>query len=209
MFTGIVQSQGRLVEARPPSARADGQLTLRDPLAAAAAVGDSIAINGVCLTAVSVADGHCRVDASMQTWRLSALSTLRVGDPVNVEPALRADGLLGGHWVSGHVDGQATVLRADAEGGSHRFRFASPAPLARYIANRGSVCLDGVSLTVSAVDGVEFEVNVIPHTMRATRFSVYRPGSRVNLEVDIVARYLERLLAEREERAERAEREAR
>ena len=194
MFTGIVQSQGALVEIAAPRSGADGRLVFEDALAERLAIGGSVAVNGVCLSAVALDGARCRVEVSAETWRLSALSALSAGERVNLELPLRADGLLGGHWVSGHVDGVAEALSAEDVGGSRRFRFRAPAALSRYVAAKGSVCLDGVSLTVNRVDGAEFEVNVVAHTLWATRFSGCRPGSAVNLEVDVVARYLERLL---------------
>ena len=194
MFTGIVRSQGVLVELRAPGGARDGQLAFEDALAPQLAVGDSVAVNGVCLSAVERRGERCRVDVSAATWRATALGSLSLGERVNLELPARLDSVLGGHLVSGHVDGVAETLRIDAVGESMRFGFRAPATLARYIASKGSVCLDGVSLTVNRVEGAEFEVNIIPHTLRSTRFAGYQLGSLVNLEVDLVARYIERLV---------------
>lgn len=194
MFTGIVQALGRIhgQERRGDDVRlrvAGGGLTLDD-----VAVGDSIAVNGVCLTAVAVSAAEFEADVSVETLDRTSLGGLEAGSRVNLEKALTPATPLGGHLVSGHVDGLGTVEACHPDGRSWRFRFRAPDRLARYIAEKGSICVDGVSLTVNAVDGPCFEVNIVPHTMDATRFGEYRSGHSVNLEVDLIARYLERLM---------------
>jgi riboflavin synthase len=166
-----------------------GRLPLRD-----VALGDSIATNGVCLTVVELPGDGYAADVSVETLDFTTLGGLRSGDPVNLEKALTPSSRLGGHLVSGHVDGVGEVLELAQDARSWRARLRAPAQLARYIAHKGSICVDGISLTVNAVNGAEFELNIIPQTMEETCFGSYRPGSRVNLEVDLIARYLERLL---------------
>jgi riboflavin synthase len=195
VFTGIVKAIGKLsaVEQR------GGDVRLRitgDGLDfAAASLGDSIAVNGVCLTAVELSAQGFAADASRETLALTTLGQLRPGSRVNLEPALTLATPLGGHLVSGHVDGVGEVLSRAEEARSWRFVLRAPAALGRYIARKGSICIDGVSLTVNGVDGERFDVNIVPHTLTATTIGDWRPGTRVNLEVDLVARYLERLLA--------------
>lgn len=194
MFTGIIQAMGtiRARERRGNDVRLDvaaGGLDLDD-----VAIGDSIAVNGACLTAVSLAGDGFAADVSVETLDRTSLGQLDIGSAVNLEKALTPSTRLGGHLVSGHVDGLGTVQERRADGRSWRFRFRAPDRLARYIAEKGSICVDGVSLTVNAVDGACFDVNIVPHTMDVTRFGGYRPGQSVNLEVDVIARYLERLL---------------
>lgn len=194
MFTGIIQSVGsvRRLEPRGGDVRltiATGKLAMAD-----VALGDSIAVNGVCLTAVELTGDAFSADCSNETLSLTTLGDLKTGSPVNLEKALTLSTPLGGHLVSGHVDGVGRVLEISEDARSWRFRIEAPAALARYIAQKGSICVDGVSLTVNAVDGAVFELNIVPHTLEETTISHYGAGSRVNLEVDLVARYLERLL---------------
>lgn len=194
MFTGIIQSIGqvRRLEPRGGDVRlciATGKLEMAD-----VALGDSIAVNGVCLTAVELAADSFAADCSRETLSLTTLGGLKPGSPVNLEKALTLSTPLGGHLVSGHVDGVGRVLEMSEDARSWRFRIESPAALARYIAHKGSICVDGVSLTVNAVDGAVFELNIVPHTLDETTIRHYQAGTRVNLEVDLVARYLERLL---------------
>lgn len=194
MFTGIIQAVGRIarIERRGPDAHiyiATGKLDLAD-----VRTGDSIAVNGVCLTAVALTAGEFSADVSAETLAHTTLDRLTAGTGVNLEKALALGERLGGHLVSGHVDGLGTVkVRHDA-GRSVVFRIAVPAVLSRYIAAKGSVCVDGVSLTVNRVDGSGFEVNIVPHTLAETALHGLTPGSAVNIEVDLIARYLERLL---------------
>jgi riboflavin synthase len=193
MFTGIVQDQGR-VAARTERG-GDVELTIEvgnlDP--GRLSIGDSIAVNGVCLTVTKRDDRRFSADVSRETLGVTTLAAVAAGDPVNLEPALRAGDALGGHLVSGHVDGVATLLSRRQDARSERYEFEVPAVLARFVAARGSVTLDGVSLTVNEVHNARFGVNVIPHTQAVTTLGRLRPGDRVNLEVDLVARYLDRL----------------
>ncbi len=194
MFTGIVHSEG-VVEAIEPRG-GDVRLRIRCPelSPASGALGDSIAVNGVCLTAVALDDEGFAADVSKETLDTTALGGLRHGHRVNLERALTLSTPLGGHLVTGHVDGVGEVIESREEARSVRFRIRAPASLARYIARKGSICIDGVSLTVNEVEGAVFGVNIVPHTLEVTNVSRWSPGLQVNLEVDIVARYLERLL---------------
>ncbi len=194
MFTGIIERVGSLHSATARGG--DLRLAFACPGLdlARARVGDSIAVNGACLTAVELlADGFA-ADVSRETLAMTTLSGLVAGSRVNLETALKAGDPLGGHLVSGHVDGIAEVVSVTRDARSWRVVFAVPAQLARYIARKGSICIDGVSLTVNEVDGSRFGVNIVPHTWQATIIADYRAGTRVNLEVDQLARYLERLL---------------
>jgi riboflavin synthase len=168
---------------------ATGKLDLSD-----VAMGDSIAVNGVCLTAVELPGDGFSADVSNETLALTTLGNLKVGSRVNLEKALTLSDRLGGHLVSGHVDGIGTVLERSPDARSERFVIEAPDVLARYIAQKGSVCVDGTSLTVNKVDGARFELNIVPHTLQETIIGDYVPGSEVNLEVDLIARYLERLM---------------
>ena len=194
MFTGIIQATGRVASLRrngnDARLRIDtGRLDLGD-----SAVGDSIAVNGVCLTAVQLASHEFEADVSAETLARSSLGLLKTGSAVNLELAMLPTTRFGGHIVSGHVDGMAELVELGRHGDSVRMRFRLPDELARYVAEKGSIAIDGVSLTVNAVEGAEFEVNLIPHTMQETILNGYRRGTRVNIEVDIIARYLERML---------------
>lgn len=194
MFTGIIQAVGeiRTLESRGGDLRLHirtGGLDLND-----VELGDSIAVNGVCLTAVELPGDGFAADVSNETLSLTSLGQLKPGSRVNLEKALTLQTRLGGHLVSGHVDGLAEVIERRDDARSVRFRIRSPQELARYIAHKGSITVDGTSLTVNAVEGDVFELNIVPHTLQETIMSEYRPGRRVNLEVDLVARYLERLL---------------
>jgi riboflavin synthase len=193
MFTGIVAAVGRIerIEPRPQGLRLAidaGGLDLSD-----VAVGDSIAVNGCCLTVVALAGRRFEVDVSQETIDC----TVGLGAPgeVNLEKSLRLADRLGGHLVTGHVDGVGTVAKFEPVGESHRLVVRAPADLAKYVARKGSVAVQGVSLTVNRVDRAEFEINLIPHTLAVTTLKRLAPGARVNLEVDLLARYAERLLA--------------
>jgi len=193
MFTGIVQAIGRIAVVQP---RAEGVQIGVDAGAFAEndiAVGDSVAVNGCCLTVVAIDAHTMRFDVSSET--LSCTSGLDGAGMVNLEKALRLSDRLGGHLMSGHVDGVGVVERATsvAEGGSILLEVSAPAELARFIAPKGSIAIDGVSLTVNAVEGQRFSVNLIPHTLAVTTLGAARAGARVNLEVDLIARYVERL----------------
>jgi len=194
MFTGIIQALGNLSERRAQGGDARLRIMTGKLDLAGVRLGDSIAVNGVCLTAIDLQAHGFAADVSRETLSRTTLGSLEIGDPVNLEKALTLSTPLGGHLVSGHVDGIGEVVERRDDGRSVRFRIAAPDMLARYIAEKGSICVDGVSLTVNAVDGVEFDLNIVPHTLGETTFGQYRPGRRVNLEVDLVARYLERLL---------------
>lgn len=194
MFTGLVQAVGtvRAIESCGADRRLrldSGGMDLRDVCG-----GDSIAVSGVCLTVTRKENKDFLVDVSAETLSCSTFADLRAGHEVNLEKSLTLSTPLGGHLVSGHVDGVGTVQARRDEGRSVRFIFDAPDSLAKYIAAKGSICVDGVSLTVNAVDGAKFEVNIIPHTLQETTIKHYQLGTRVNLEVDLVARYLERLL---------------
>lgn len=202
MFTGIVEELGRVaaVEHGAESAR----LTLHGPLVTADAVhGASIAVNGVCLTVVEVDAGEFTVDVMLETLERSSLGSARVGDPVNLERAMRADGRFGGHVVQGHVDGTATIVERVPGDRWEVVRFTLPEDLARYVVEKGSITVDGVSLTVASVDEETFTVSLIPTTLELTTLGHKRVGDVVNLEVDVLAKYVERLLDAREADANR------
>jgi riboflavin synthase len=204
MFTGIIQAVGQVAQMQQQAGDArlhvsTGKLDLAD-----VALGDSIAVNGVCLTAVELPGDGFVADVSRETLSLTSLGQLKCGSLVNLEKALTLATRLGGHLVSGHVDGLGTVIERHDDARSVRFTIEAPAELARYIAHKGSITIDGTSLTVNAVDGQRFELNIVPHTLQETIMDGYAPGRRVNLEVDLVARYLERLLLG-EKAAERSE----
>ena len=195
MFTGIVQDVGRVVACE--SRGGDVQLTIaceRLSLSAARS-GDSLAVQGCCLTATEVRGQTFAADVSRETLARTTLGELKAGSPVNLEPALRAGDALSGHLVSGHVDGVGRVVAVGSDARSRRLTIAAPAELARYLAPKGSVAVDGVSLTINTVEQASFGVNIIPHTQTATTLGALTVGARVNLEVDQVARYLARLLA--------------
>jgi riboflavin synthase len=194
MFTGIVQAIGTVnaVHERGSDVELDiacGPLSLRD-----AKVGDSIAISGVCLTITRLGDVDFTADVSRETLEHTTLGGLEPGHAINLELPLRAGEPLGGHLVSGHVDGVGTLKGRREEGRSWRLQFEVPRDLARFVAPKGSICIDGVSLTVNDVDGALFGVNLIPHTLAVTTLGMLRPGARVNVEVDVIARYLQRLM---------------
>ncbi|MDC7832270.1 MULTISPECIES: riboflavin synthase [Pseudomonas] len=194
MFTGIIEALGEIRALTPKGGDvrlyvATGKLDLAD-----VKLGDSIAVNGVCLTAVDLPGDGFWADVSRETLSLTSLGGLKPGSRVNLEKALMPTSRLGGHLVSGHVDGLGEVVSRADNARAVQFRLCAPAELARYIALKGSITVDGVSLTVNAVDGAEFELTIVPHTLGETIMADYRPGRRVNLEVDLLARYLERLL---------------
>jgi riboflavin synthase len=197
MFTGIIEGVGRLaaIESRGGDARLTvvvGSLPFD-----AVQLGESIAVNGVCLTVVEFDTASFAADASNETLSLTTLGGLSVGARLNLERAMRPTDRLGGHLVSGHVDGVGSVVDIQPDARAQRWRFAAPLALLRYIAKKGSICVDGVSLTVNEVDEAGFEVALIPHTVANTAFATTKVGDLVNLEIDLVARYVERLLAGR------------
>jgi riboflavin synthase len=198
MFTGIVKAQGRIAGAEPASGGKRFAIESEAVGGFGLQPGDSVAVNGVCLTALAPDMRSFAADVSPETLKLTTLGTLEIGAEVNLEPALKAGDALGGHMVSGHVDGMATLADIEPAGDNRVLRFEAPQTLSRYIAHKGSVTLDGVSLTVNRVDGNRFELNLIPHTLEVTSLGRLAPGDRVNLEVDLIARYLERLLDQRD-----------
>lgn len=195
MFTGIVATVGTLEEIRAVGDASrlrigSGELDLGD-----VALGDSIACSGPCLTVVALDGDSFEVDVSHETLARTTLGRRQVGDGLNLEKALRLDERLGGHLVSGHVDGVGRVRVREPAGEYLRFEIEVPAALARYLAFKGSVCVDGVSLTINAAGSDAFDILTIPHTLERTTLGTLRPGSEVNIEVDLIARYIERLLA--------------
>lgn len=194
MFTGIIEGVGRI--ARRESLGGDVRFHVQVGTLPFDAVqlGESIAVNGVCLTVIAFDQDSFQADASTETLGLTTLGQLGEGAPVNLERAMRPTDRFGGHIVSGHVDGVGTVESINEDARALRWRFASPAALLRYIAKKGSICVDGVSLTVNAVDDAGFEVALIPHTVAHTAFAHTGVGAAVNLEIDLIARYAERLL---------------
>jgi len=195
LFTGIIQQLGTLI--RREIADGDARLTVQIPaeLASRARPGDSLAINGVCLTVAEHRQTELLFDVSAETLSKSRFGELPEGAVLNIEPPLGAADPLGGHFVTGHVDGVGEVCGVQADGRSRRIEIEAPPSLARYIAPKGCITVDGVSLTVNEVSGARFGVNIVPHTWSATNMGGYRAGTRVHLEVDIIARYLERLSA--------------
>ena len=194
MFTGIIQSVGTVRSLRTQGEDLrlcidTGKLSLKE-----VALGESIAVNGVCLTAVVIQGDQFQADVSHETLSRTTLGKLRPGSQVNLERALTLATPLGGHLVSGHVDGLGKILSREQDGRSQRFQVQAPEALARYIAPKGSICVDGLSLTVNGVSGSTFSLNLVPHSLQETIFDTYRVGDPVNLEVDLIARYLERLL---------------
>lgn len=197
MFTGIIQAVGKIEVLTPQGGDlrlsiGTGELPMQD-----VKLGDSICVSGCCLTVIARHEHAFDADVSRETLSLTTLGDLKAGSPVNLEKSLTLATPLGGHIVSGHVDGLGTIKSRREEGRSIRFDIQVPTHIKKYIAHKGSVSVDGVSLTVNAVQDDVFDVNIIPHTMSHTIFGSYQPGSRVNLEVDVVARYVERMLGER------------
>jgi riboflavin synthase len=194
MFTGIIQAIGTITRIEPKGGDcrltvATGKLPFTD-----VQLGDSIAVNGVCLTAIELGERSFAADVSRETLSRTTLGDAEPGTHVNLELALLPTTRLGGHLVSGHVDGVGTVVDKRSEARSVRFTIEAPAGLAKYIAEKGSICVDGISLTVNEVNGKRFGINIVPHTLAETTLGETAVGQRVNLEVDILARYLERLL---------------
>jgi riboflavin synthase len=189
VFTGLVREVGTVASMD------GGRLTIEAPeTSKGVQLGDSIAIDGVCLTVVAFAEKSLSFDAVPETLSRTALGTLDQGSRVNLEPALRAGEALGGHYVQGHVDGVGAVQRVAPEGEGRRVRFEAPAELLKYIVEKGSIAVQGTSLTVAAVDETGFEVALIPHTLQATTLGELEPEQQVNLETDVLAKYVEKLL---------------
>jgi riboflavin synthase len=198
MFSGIVTDVGRVRRIRKAALC---ELTIATRFdTTRLAIGASIACSGACLTVIAVEDGAFTVQASAETLARTTIGLWREDTPVNLEQSLRIGDELGGHLVSGHVDGLARIVERQPEAESVRFTFEAPAELMRFIAPKGSVALDGVSLTVNEVWGNRFGVNIIPHTLACTSFADARPGQEMNLEIDMIARYVARLLASGSER---------
>ena len=195
MFTGIVRDVGTVRALEPRGGDVRLWIDVVALPMAGVVDGDSICVSGCCLTALEVAPRGFAADVSRETLSLTTLGGLQAGSKVNLEPSLRAGDSLGGHLVSGHVDGVGELVALHEDARSVRMRCRGPPGLSRYVARTGSIAIDGVSLTVNEVDGDEFGVNLIPHTQQVTTLGGRRPGQRVNLEIDQVARYVERLLA--------------
>jgi len=192
MFTGIIEHRGSVARAE---SEAEGMRIVLDtgPLPVIE-IGDSISLNGVCLTAVESGPGRVTVEVVKETLSRSTLGGLQTGDPVNLELPMRANGRFDGHIVQGHVDGVGEVVGLEPEGGGMRMRVAVPAGLMRYLVEKGSLTVDGVSLTLAGVNGREVEIALIPHSLEVTTLGLRTPGEKVNLEVDVLAKYVERLL---------------
>jgi riboflavin synthase len=194
MFTGIILAKGRVTSLT----ERDGDLELGVDAAgldvARIAIGDSVCVQGVCLTVTRKQETHFYADVSRETMAKTTLGKLKVGSSVNLEPSLRAGDPFGGHMVSGHVDAVGNLKRIDPDARSWRLEFELPPTLSRFVAAKGSICLNGVSLTVNKVDGLIFDVNIIPHTQAVTTLGELRVGDGVNVEIDVVARYLDRLV---------------
>lgn len=193
MFTGLIQAVGHIVSVTPRGGDARvhihvGKLDMNDTK-----LGDSIAVNGICLTAVEFDAHHFVADASVETLRVTTAQQWQTGTRVNLEKALLPTTRLGGHLVSGHVDGVGEIIARETAARAEQFRLRVPRELARYIAHKGSICLDGVSLTVNGIDGEIVSLTIVPHTLIETTIADWRAGSRVNVEVDLLARYIERL----------------
>ena len=197
MFTGLIAGVGRLAARETRGGDARFTIDVGTLPFDAVQLGESIAVNGCCLTVVEFDVRSFAVDASNETLALTTLGRLAIGAPLNLERAMLPTDRLGGHLVSGHVDGVGAVVSVSDDARAQRWRFSAPTALLRYIAKKGSICVDGVSLTVNEVDDAGFEVALIPHTVAHTAFASTGVGDAVNLEIDLVARYVERLLAGR------------
>ena len=195
MFSGIVEDIGAVQALEGKDKGVLLKIGVRKIDAGELVLGESVAVNGVCLTVVSAGDGGFSVDASHETLSRTNLSGLRAGSGVNLERSLRVGDRMGGHIVTGHVDGVGTVQSITPVGESRVFSFLIPAALAKYVVEKGSVAVDGVSLTVNSVKGTEFSVNIIPYTLRETTFSEFRRGREVNIECDIIGKYVEKMLS--------------
>ena len=201
MFTGIIEALGRIKKIEPVGGDmrlhvGAGSLDMSD-----VQLGDSIAVNGVCLTAIEFDNTHFVADVSNETISLTSLKDLAAGSEVNLEKALLPTTRLGGHLVSGHVDGLGEVLTIKEASRSIQLIIRAPEELKHYIAMKGSICIDGTSLTVNKISNQDFEINIVPHTQQQTIIKNYKPGTKVNLEVDLIARYLERLLMKQDDNA--------
>ena len=193
MFTGIIQAVGSILAIEEVDGDRRVQIDVNGLGLAETGKGDSIAVNGVCLTVVEFNSNSFCADVSAETMQCTTFATLTAGQSVNLEKSLTPQTSLGGHLVSGHVDGVGEVVKIVEDARSIRFYINAPEDIARFIAQKGSICVDGASLTVNNVDGCVFDVNIIPHTLSNTVFQDYSIGTQVNLEVDVIARYVERL----------------
>ena len=194
MFTGIVESTGILEKKHPIGGDYRLRISRSTLNLEGVRTGDSISVSGACLTVLEPDASGFSADVSRETLDLTTLGQIREGQAVNLELAMGLEARMGGHMVTGHIDGKATLVSRLEDGRAERFEFEAPAALARYVAKKGSVCLDGVSLTVNEVDGCRFSVCLIPHTLQITTLGSLEAGDAVNLEVDLIARYLERLM---------------
>ena len=194
MFTGIIQAIGQIKTKDMHDKGAVLSFASSELDFSNVAIGDSIAVNGVCLTAIEISDNSFKADLSQETLDRSIFGNLSVGDDINLEKALRLNQGIDGHLVSGHVDGQGEVVDRTTQGESTGFKISAPQNLVKYIARKGSVCINGVSLTVNTIDADVFDVNIVPHTLTATTLGLLNIGNQVNLEVDLIARHLEQLL---------------
>lgn len=194
MFTGIIEAVGTVLSVEPVGGDVRLHIDTTTLPMAAVQLGDSIATNGVCLTVIEKTKQSYIADVSAESLSLTTIGDWQVNTPVNLERALTPESRLGGHIVSGHVDGIGEVLSRHPDARSERFMVRVPASMAKYIAHKGSITIDGTSLTVNSVDGCDFDVNIVPHTVAHTVMGSYQAGTKVNLEVDVIARYLERLL---------------
>lgn len=195
MFTGIVQAKGRIAAVEPCGDDMRMHIDTAELSMSQSNIGDSISVSGVCLTVTKKSALGFWADVSIESLNRSTLGGLDLGDGVNLECALTPNTAMGGHLVNGHVDGTGTIVERVDEGRSVRFRFKLPVELSRYVVEKGSICVDGISLTVNSTLGDLFDVNIIPHTLEVTTLGEKTTGASVNLEVDIVARYVEKLLA--------------
>jgi len=195
MFTGIIAAKGFIEKIEPKSGDwkvtiQTGKLDMSD-----VQIGDSIAANGVCLTAIEFSDSYYVADVSGETLKVTTAGDWTVGTAVNLEKALRLQDRLGGHLVSGHVDGVGTVKSISQDARSWHYEIEAPIEIAKYIAHKGSICINGISLTVNQVDGCVFDINIVPHTRQETTIKDFEVGTKINLEVDLLARYLERMMS--------------
>jgi riboflavin synthase len=193
MFTGIILAKGKIADVQTRGGDVRLRIDARDLDMSDVAMGDSVCVSGVCLTAIDPDANGFYSDVSNETLSRTTFGSLKSGNGVNLEKSLRLSDRLGGHLVSGHVDAVGRVIAAEDDARSQRWRFEIPRDLSRYVAAKGSVCIDGVSLTVNDVDANTFGVNLIPHTIAVTTFSEKRVGDAVNIEIDLIARYVERL----------------
>ena len=195
MFTGIILAIGRIHSIAERGGDLELGLDAAGLDSARLGLGDSVAVQGVCLTVTRKQATGFFADVSRETMAKTTLGSLKVGSPVNLEPSLRAGDALGGHMVSGHVDGVGRLVEAQEDARSTRLEFELPASLMKFVAPKGSICIDGVSLTVNNVEGPRFDVNIIPHTQQVTTLGALKIGDAVNIEIDVIARYVERLLS--------------